>query len=186
MGSILSKSQSTTLYGLGLYGNGLRQWDSLDALDRDGFVYPIVIRYRHPNGGNGPCIYHIHRIHIDYVLAAIESSGWKLDYVYFNEGTPDHRSILHAELCEYPAGTLNLKYSVVKTHSRESLKHSREIQGRLSILDFLSRYLSDASYLDLLDIIEEYPFHTIEFTAFDHYIGNGKARNTIIWEVRLF
>ena len=180
------KEQSVVLYSQGAFGNRLRQWDTLSDLDRDGFQYPIVIRYRHPLGGGGPCYYHIQRDQVPSILEEIQSNGWNLDYVYFNEGAPDHKAILQGELRQYDDGSFVLFYNTLPTHMRDALAHpsAREVEGRLGILDRLRRAMSPSSYSDMECLLEMYPGHVIEFTTYSCFIGNLKGRNTIFWDCR--
>ena len=48
----------------------------------------------------------------------------------------------------------------------------------------LKRVLSAGSYEDFLVLGEMYPNATIEFTAYEIFVGDIPGRNAVIWEVR--
>lgn len=184
------KETSVKLYGKGAFGNCLRQWDTLTELDADNFTYPIVIRYRHPQGGGGPCYYHMHRSDVQTTLDKIASAGWNLDYVYYNEGAPDDHAILQGELCEFDNGRMSLLYNTMSTQMRTALTHhtatSYSFVSRLSIMDLIQRHMTPSSYEDCKILLELYTNHAIEFTIYDCLVGILRGRNTIIWDVRRY
>ena len=187
---IIYKRISVDNFNRGVYGNKLRQWDTLKELNKSNFVYPIVLRYNNPLGlGGGPCIYHFHKIHMSYALSTIESLGFNPNYVYFNEGSPDHLATFQGEVIKLNSGEYILFYNTKQMHMREALneKNSPRIKiGYLNVIQMLKHYFSPSSYEDLNLLFEEYPEHSIEFTCFSKYVGDLKGRNALIWEIRKY
>jgi hypothetical protein len=58
----------------------------------------------------------------------------------------------------------------------------RDLEAKIT----LRRYLDSSSYDDLMDLVETFPEHVIEFGAYETNLGNIPGRNTVIWEVRKY
>jgi len=183
--SNLYKYQSVKAYANQAFGTRLRQWDSLESLDADGFQFPIAIRYKHPIAGGGPAYFGLRRDEIYYMLDLIEQAGFDLRYVYYNECSPDHLATLQGEVCESSNGQMYLKYNTVQCNMRYAMLTAKEITGRLSILNLLQHHMTESSFEDFNAVLEVYTLHVIEFTCFECMVGNLKGRNTIIWDARL-
>jgi hypothetical protein len=67
---------------------------------------------------------------------------------------------------------------------RDVLPQARQYTG-LRAKMLLERYLDPSSLECVEDLLNEWPDHVIEFTAFDRTLGTLR-RNTVIWEVRLY
>ena len=52
-------------------------------------------------------------------------------------------------------------------------------------LDVLPR-MNENSYDDLMELVELYPEHVIEFSATEGEVGLIRGRNHVVWEVRLY
>lgn len=61
--------------------------------------------------------------------------------------------------------------------------HAVNIKG-LSAYQMLRKFLYLGDYEDLMDLMDRYPDHVVEFTSCNRYVGAIPRRNTIIWEVR--
>jgi hypothetical protein len=162
----------------GRFGNSLRIWKNL----RD----YVESEYRGPTGLRstqvaGAFHYHLPAITAITVGQVLEKEG---KHVVFSESAPDHCRTFQGELCEVD-GILELTYSTARTHMRAALKQASYASGPQARL-ILKQFLEPASYEDILELLDVYPKHVIEFTAFDCYVGPAKGRNTCIWEVRLY
>ncbi len=48
----------------------------------------------------------------------------------------------------------------------------------------LEQYLNPSDYDCIMELLDIYQDHIIEFSIFEKFVGNISHRNTIIWEVR--
>jgi hypothetical protein len=107
-----------------------------------------------------------------------------------NECAPDETSTLQGEIVESP--TLDL-FAYERPSSRiGELLRMRDIlplasryQG-LMAKQLLKRHLWPASYDDLMELLDLFPEHVVEFSAYSRACGWAKQRNTLIWECRRY
>lgn len=78
-------------------------------------------------------------------------------------------------------GNVNVEPGSWRTH----MKKPRE--WRLSAAEVLLRYvLNENSYEHVMQLLEDYPGHVIEFSALNHCFGTVPGHNAVIWEVRRY
>lgn len=68
---------------------------------------------------------------------------------------------------------------------REAMKHAKRATG-LRAQMILKELLWPSSYDDLMDLIDLFPEHVIEFGAHTRAVGVLPHRNTVVWEVRAY
>lgn len=97
----------------------------------------------------------------------------------------DHsRQTIQGEVWDSPTG-LTLYYTDVKAPMRTALAEKSDQVSGIIARFLLRRYLCPNSYDWLWELLERYPGHVIEFTAFERRgIGTLPNYNTIFWEVR--
>jgi hypothetical protein len=116
------------------------------------------------------------------VLENLKQDGHSLDRVIINESAPDHRLLLQGELMHSGKG-LYLTGSYEKTDMRSAMKKAWNAGG-LRVNSILKHLASPVSYDMLMELLDRYPGHVVEFGIYDCFLGWGRGHNTVIWEVR--
>lgn len=182
MNKIETKTQMYREYQAGHFGNKLQTWDSLKEFKKSGYTRNIVIRYK---VASSPfCAYNVEVKALDKMLAGFVSQGADPDLFTFNELAPDYSLTMQGEVMHDHNG-VNLFFSLEKGRMRETLKKGIQISG-LKALMFLRHYMNPNSFIDYEALRDIYPDSVIEFSCYDHALGNLPNRNTIFWEVRNF
>ena len=178
-----SKNKSFELYQTGLFGNKLRSWDSVQEYKESGHVGTVTVRYK-GNSSSPFCKYNIKSSDADSVIKSIISSGAKEELIVLNESAPDEKLLIQGELTK-DSGGYSLFYSCEQGKMRDCMKFGIQIYG-LSAKLLLMKYMNANSYADVMELIDSYPDHVIEFSTYDQCLGSCHGRNTIIWEVRKY
>jgi len=158
----------------GLFGNTSKIYESLSEMPNN---IPMSMRYNRP--GN-----------IKRCNPGITKKEIIKNKINFNDITvceqPELKGkcVLNAELMINHKG-LNLRYKVGNMWMRPAMKNPDRAIG-LKAKFILEKYLNSSDYDTIMDLLNIYPDHIIEFTVFDHYVGTIPNRNTIIWEVRRY
>jgi hypothetical protein len=189
MQEILNKRQSTDGYKNGRFGNHLRQWDNPDAAQAECGLYSgtqFGLRWRGKGSGGvmQPCngILDLKNWWAHYVLVP----GKDPKDFYVSERCPDAKLTFQGEIVEFPHTGYAIHYSTEKTIQRFALamptaKYHSGPFARLMCKSFMD----EASYENLIELMDRYPLHVVEFSCFSCRLGNLR-RNTIFWEVRKF
>lgn len=183
MVQIKTKAQMYDLYEQGAFGNKLRTWDSVEDLLLSSYTGSVTARYLGDSGGG---LAH-YRIPVEEVLGwmvdEVKSKGLDPTKVRFNESAPDDRLVIQGEVMRTHKG-LVLRYSRMKTMMRKALAEDTNHAYGLEAKLILKSDLMPASYYDIMCLMEQYQDAVIEFSTYEMPVGNGRARNTAIWEVR--
>lgn len=167
----------------GLWGNRLAIWPLADFVDDGNLLARYVLRYLGAAGGAW-CFYHLMAEQIPEAVMRIVSEGGDPSLITVNRQAPPHLSTLNAEYLNEGRGWLF--YSIAPLPMREALRlHPRHADGLRARL-ILKHFLSPASYADLEPILECYPDHVIEVSAFSCCLGDLPGRNAVVWEVRQY
>lgn len=177
-----TKQDFYSVYLAGRLGNKLRTWDRLDQCP---VGVLLMARFVGPSGG-GPMLSDLTR---EEMRCAINRSGISPSKFRFHECAPDQETTLQGELClisslyvfahERAAGDARL------LRMRDVLPYAVETEGLRARL-LLQRHCTPASYDDLLTLLELFPDHVIEFSAYRRTVGTLPQRNVIVWEVRQY
>lgn len=178
---ILTKKSNYELYERGLYGNKLRTWDNIHIFRESGYIGSVTIRYKGINGGSY-CCYDCKDIEPE--VKRFISEGADIELFTFNESAPDERLIIQGEFTHGTSG-YQLFYSLKKGKMRDCLKEGISETGIKAKL-IMQHLLSPNSFSDIMELIDIYPDHVIEFSTYNKSLGNCSQRNTIIWEVRKY
>lgn len=81
---------------------------------------------------------------------------------------------------------LYLYFSRVRKPMREALKERPEEATGIKALTLLRHYLNAKSYDWLEVLLERYPDHVIEFSAYDCNWGTLPGYNCVYWECRKY
>lgn len=183
--TIDSKARNVKLWDAGVFGNTLRMWHNVDDAVKD-ITYdgPYVLRSRLPD------------FKVRHGLPSKEAllNAFKeLEYkykptVYVNEQMPDQLITIQGEVWRGAAPTFMpyMHYSTEKGHMKPCLAlkgMSRHIEGTAVKL-VLQHYL-DVYANVIWDLLELYPDHIVEFSAFSEGIGK-LLWPLIVWEVRKY
>jgi hypothetical protein len=175
------------LWHAGAFGNKIRAWSRPEEVPQD-FTGRIMLRAMNSPGGSA----------LNRELPAREAVRvWKEDRAagrlpewQGNETAPDDRAMLQGEILRDHEGlqvfaTPRKAEDVGKLlRMRDVMPFARQYTGLAAVL-LLRRYLDPASLETVEELLNEWPDHVIEFTAFDGPLGTHN-RNTIIWEVRAY
>lgn len=176
---ISSKSLNYELYNSGLYGNKLRTWDSVDEFKKSNYNGSVSLRYKGKLPGQ---FTYYNVIDVDEKLKEIISKGGRKENVVINESAPDEFLVIQGELIRNELG-LHIFYSMLKGKMRDCMKSAVSASG-LTVKLLLQSHLTPSSYDDLMELLDKYPDHVIEFSTYSICLGDCVGRNTIIWEVR--
>lgn len=177
---IKNKSLMYECYKKGLFGNSLRTWYSIDDFKKSNFSGKYVsLRYQGENGGMF-CAYNV--TNVDTKLEEFMKKGADYGKFIVNESAPDELLLIQGEVMRNEKG-LSLFYSKEKGKMRDCLVRGESVEG-VCAQTILKLYLNDNSYSDMMELLDLYPNHIIEFSTYSICLGDCKHRNTVIWEVR--
>lgn len=178
---IANKAESFDLYVSGKFGNKLRTWDTYHDLCMSNYHGTVTMRYVETD--SKWCKYRVAREDINDVLADWRDQGASMIKVRFNESAPDDKLLIQGEIQEHPEHKYVLSYSHEQVPMREAMRNPESMLGR-EALWLLEGHLSKASMRNLKHIFATYPRAIVEFSCYDHMLGDIPDNNTIFWEVR--
>jgi hypothetical protein len=169
-----SKQSVVRLLRLGFFGNTLRTWAAPSDMPKELWKdqsLPWSLRSLKPGGQ------FIHRIPFKEMLA-----HWTPDY-YVCEPADDNDVLIQGEIFRCASG-LHLTFSYAKTTLREAMRRHTLRANGIDVHQVLRPVMSPESWDEIMDCLDLGGSPVVEFTVFNHYIGDRPWRNTIIWEVR--
>jgi len=165
-------------------GNKLRSWSHFVDVPRSEESLRIMVRLTEP-GKPLPLTDATHA----QVAKFLSQSTYPDGALHFNECAPDDEVLFQGELMQGYLGRLEFRGCFPKLGTLQRMRDCLEgtcvnhMRG-FEVTLMLRRYLSPAAYNDVEDLLEAYPDHVIELTAYLHELGWARGRNVIIWEVR--
>lgn len=181
MSIISDKTESIRRWQAGEFGNLLLSWPDLDAYKASGYSGDVVLRYK-GTGGGGWCAYGAPQENVDATVAQWLQEGAERGRIYVNESQSDEGLVIQGEVMR-SADYFSLRYSTLKKKMRDALAEDQKHVGGLSAVLILRSCLDNASWEQLNHLFDVYPDSVIEFSTWDHPIGD-MGWNTVIWEVR--
>lgn len=195
-GDILLKSTSVDMFGRGAFGNHLRQWNTLTELSASGFDGRLMLRFRKADGPvkKDLTLYEA----IDTTHEFVRHGKWRYEDIYYNEVLEDQDVLvaIQGELLRdagryWPRNGefgLHLTYSTLPMRMREAMRADPPRAWRLEAKMLLQQHLDPYSYDEIMELLDLYPGHIIEFTCCKRPVGSmaNRGRNTIVWEVRKY
>lgn len=178
---IINKKINYLAYKRGLYGNKLRIWDSINEYNTSDYNGEVSLRYS-GNSGGMYCKYNVSDPEL--VISEFIKDGAEEHLIKINENAPDDNLLIQGEFTHTHLG-YQLFYSIEKGKMRDCLKNGISISG-ISAKEMLRHYCNDNSFEDIMELINLYPLHVIEFSTYNMNLGDSKNRNTLIWEVRKY
>jgi hypothetical protein len=168
----------------GELGNHIPQWMSLAEWRASGYVDPVGIRTMNSGAmqGGGPFLPHVPHDSVVEVVKHVQKAGYSVN---ISPMFPDKQIVCCGEVCRTTEG-VSLYWSPLRIPYRDALKMGGKQTYRVHALEILLHYLYPCSYDELMELLDEYPDHAVEFTTYDRCVGVMPHRNTIIWEVRAY
>jgi len=133
-----------------------------------------------------------------FLKLAMLIHSWRTEYkvdvndIMISPNPPDDKIAIQGELMRTPLG-LHFKYNCTPNKSlRRAMDEFTEDGDRagyatgLTAKMLLQQNLTPSSYADLEAVLDQYPDHVVELTAWAVEVGNIPGRNTCVWEVRLY
>lgn len=165
------------------FGNRGHSWDTLDEVMASNLPGPFAIRYKVP--GSRFMRYHIHKSELRSVAEQFIQDGANPSLFEFSPMQPDGKLVLQGEVQGDHYG-LSLFFSRAKKPMRVALAESGKQVHGLQAKMILQGACDSSSLDDLLQLVERFPDHVIEFSVYSCHVGVIPKRNTVIWEVRKF
>lgn len=166
----------------GRFGNRLRHWQTVEAMEADNYQGLVSIRYRQP--ASPFCLYDVPAAKVRERMAMLQQMRANPELFVFNEAAPDHHLLLQGEVMRSEQ-YLTLFYSIAPLRMRAALERGRQATGLVAV-DLLRGNLSPASLDDMQELFDRFDGHVIEFSTYAVDLGIMPNRNTIFWEVRAY
>ena len=181
---VTNKKDFTRRYAAGEFGNASPTWSTLAEFYQAhlGPTSKVLYSLRCKIPG-GPCYYNLNSSEVVHQWTCQPLGA---DNFYVSEMAPHHIGTINGEVCRTIQG-LNLFYGPGDVPMREALKQGKQVTGLQA--DMILRAKVDPSgYNWIMELLEEYPGHTVEFTSFAFPWGTlaSVGHCTVIWEVRLY
>lgn len=161
--------------------NTVRMWNSVEEALSARHKGTFNLRFKDRPGIK--CVYGITPEDLENVFRhSLNKHKLSVSRVVISEDPPDASRTLQGELTERPE--LHLEYNFLKFACGPALRIERHLAGGLTALQLLRAYLTPGSLEEFYYLLNRFPGHVIEFSAFDISVGRIPTRNHIIWEVR--
>jgi hypothetical protein len=189
---ILNKKQFYEMYDKNLFGNKALAWNSYKEILDSSWRGNICIRSK-IGFARKKVRYNVPREKIAEIIKEFEEEGIKKESITFNQSMPDDFILIQGEVSssdfninEENSSPLRMRYSLIRKPMLLALAEKDEEVYGLKVLEILRHFLWENSYNNIMELLEEYPEHVIEFSAYNKEVGDIKGRNAVIWEVRKY
>ena len=176
---VLTKKDFVRRFMADEFGNRGPNWRRLSDYLEAGYVGLVHIRNKQ---AGGPTFY---EVLADQVADLWIQMGCSEDTHYLAGMAPTDRTILQGEVRRSERG-LELTYTRVAKPMRDALRESTFTTYGLSAKCILIDALNDRSLEWLYTLLDRYPDHVIEFSAYLTHWGTLPGYNTVFWEVRSY
>jgi len=183
---VRSKTDFVKRYQAGEFGNASPTWHSpmkfLIEAEEGKFIpsgyYHVRNRIRAGETYYNQTFEDVNRL-INGPLRRVDSD-W-----YVSAMAPTEKTLLQGEVQRSSQG-LYLLYSQVRKPMRDALRDDTRVAVGLSAKLLLDRYLNARSREWLEYLLDSYPDHIVEFSAYERCWGTVPGHNTVFWECRLY
>lgn len=205
--AIIEKARFREMWLAGKFGNKPRHWQSYQEIIDAGYTGNVSFRIHTPDSKHTR--YGVPVSCIPVTLDELTAAGVDPEQVWFNESAPDDRLVLQGEYFDGQIGPMLfdrcLDYSRAKTQMKTAMRlplvpdepdWMRKISEYCDLIRsqttglqtemLLKSVMNENSWEDFNELRLLYPGHIIEFSVYDHCVGDCPHRNTLIWEVRLY
>lgn len=193
---VKTKRNFANRYITGEFGNASPSWQTLgeflnssyaDAYSRD----LIHIRNR---VANGPTWYNVRADRVADTFHAICKTQPDVDpdSLYFSAMAPTECTILQGEVARCESYTdpiaahLTLYYSRQPLTMRAALAKDGRVAYGLEARGLIQWATCPRSYAWLMQLLDRYPDHVVEFSCYSKQWGTLAGYNTVFWEVRRY
>jgi hypothetical protein len=172
---IRTKKQFYALWNKGLLGNKPHTWKTYDELVGSRYKGKVGLRSKKIGG---QCYYRVDKSNAIGMM-------YCNDRFTASESMPDDVLLLQGEVTRNEVG-LELTWNCTPNQTmRDAMKYPLRNTG-LVAQQLLRSVLWPSSYDDLMDLLDQYPDHVIEFGVHDKAVGIYPNRNMVVWEVRAY
>lgn len=180
---VLSKADFARRYIEGEFGNRSPSWNTLEEFIRSGYRSGLVhIRNR---VANGPTWYDIPPELVESKARELFAGGFPADQLYYSAMAPTALTTFQGEVVRRE-GLLDVFFSQVAKPMRAALaEEGRAVSGALALY-LLRRWMDPGSYDWVMELLDRYLDHVVEFSCYSRCWGTIPRRNTVIWEVRKY
>lgn len=186
-GPVTTKRRNYELWTSGAYGCRLRTWRSVAAWRAGGYGGQVSLRTLRT--GDGPCAYDLDPPAVEAEYGRWLGLGVKAEDVVVCEMAPDHRLVVNGEYHHdpLPDGSFrHLFYSRVRKPMRVALREGGRTCSGLRAEILLRESMTWKSWNNFRALADSYSYHVIEFSAYDHCLGDVPGHNVLVWEVRRY
>jgi hypothetical protein len=179
MNTVYSKRNFVERFQRNEFGNRGPVWDTLAEFLKSGYKGLIHIRCREAGGAT---YYDIPDKQVERVWSRVvdEPTRW-----YLAAMAPTPKTLFQGEVTVGTDGVC-LLFTTVAKPMRDALADScKQVQGIIAV-SLLRYYLCPSSYDWLVELLDNYPGHVVEFSTYSTHWGTIPNRNTIFWEVRKY
>ena len=176
---VLTKGDFVRRYVLGEFGNASPTYQNVVALNNQGSGFR---KYHLRNRiAGGETYYDLDFFQAISKWSEVREPGqW-----YVSEMAPTEKTILQGEVMRIETG-LYLLFSHVAKPMRDALRESSQSLRGLAAVMLLRGHLCANSLEWLGVLLDRYPDHVIEFSAYSANWGTLPHYNTVFWEVRKY
>lgn len=182
--SVLSKRDFVPRYAAGEFGNASPTWMDLFKFIEEADPREL---YHLRNGAVAGGMTYYKQTYLQAIKRWREAENRGDWYCSMQVPSRVEQSLLlQGEVILTPWSGINLLYSRVKEPMRTALAtHSESSQGIIAV-SLLRWALCPNSYEWLQELLDRYPEHAVEFSAYERRWGTLPNFNTLFWEVRYY
>ena len=176
---IRNREQYFDLWGRDALGNHLRIWNTVEEIPDS--ISEVMVREVNPNGGGGL---------VNVTKVATLRKRRPSQRVVYNELAPDHLATMQAYIRK-EGGVVYLEAKLTARgrlptrpqRMRQAIRQAKCYEG-LQALHIVRNQVSPRDYEDIVELLDAYPGHVLEFTSYACPVGWVKHSNVIYWELR--
>lgn len=176
---IENREQYFDLWERDALGNHLRIWHTVEEIP--GSISEVMVREVNPNGGGGL---------VNVMKVATLRKRRPSQQVIYNELAPDELATLQAYIRK-ENGIIYLEAKLTARERlptrpqrmRQAIRRAKRYEG-LQALHIVRNRVSLRDYEDIVELLDAYPGHVLEFTAYACSVGWVRHSNVIFWELR--
>ena len=178
---VTSKRDFTKRFQTGEFGNRTETWNTLDEVMRSGHPGSTLIHIRN-RVANGPTFYNVRldnllQVFHDLALPIQPAKLW-----YFAAMALSEKTLIQGEVMR-GVGGYELTYNTCPLPMREGMLEGLKTAKGLHAGLMLQHYLDPCDFDWLMELLDNYPDHVIEFSHYQVPCGTLNRR-MIVWEVR--
>lgn len=166
----------------GVFGNTNPVYKDPDDYFARGDGQPVMLRCLIP--GSALCIANIPHGEVRETFQQA-SRKYGADALRLNKMTDHQYTTINAAVYR-GIGGLKLYYSTELDNMRASLTKSPKHAEGIVAQEILRHTLCPGGYDWLMELLDEYPDHVVEFTGMTRRVGDQRGSHTLFWEVRKY